>query len=250
MNESVKKTSFLAFAAGILTFLVWTLMLVMAASNPPPAVMPNEPGFQTAILWLELADNPAEIFQILGDFSSSQGQSVRKILDTMDRFDYGFMVMYSIFSASLFIFTSTLNSQKNRKFYSGKIFVNTGIFLAAAMLVGDALENVQLLKLTSYSSVESIPDSVILALKIWTRVKWFALFISCLLLGMSYSSYFGRSRGFLLALLYTTTGIFGLFALIWPPGRHFVEYASTLMGAAWFFSLIHSGVVYFRKEKN
>lgn len=248
MSDAVKKTSFLVLLAGILTLLSVILMTVMAGDNPPPHTMPNEWGFRKAILWFELARSPDEIFAVLGDPATEDGKNLRIVMDTMNRYDYGFMVCYSLFNATLFIFAGVLNRWRSRRVFGSSILINAGLILSLAMLLGDALENVQLLKLTGFMTVKEIPDALIGSLQIWTRVKWFSIFLSCLLLGLSYSSYFGRSAGFLLAVCYTTAAISGFFSITLPWARSLAEIASNVLAIAWLISLLHASWVFFKGD--
>lgn len=238
----------LVLAAGIATLLTAVLLIVLAG-NPAPLNdgrygengQPVAAPFTSAILWLELAQSKAEVFQNLGHPGEAAGQELRARLDRMNLADYLFMLVYSAFNAALFLLVNSFNREGGRAFFGAPVYFNIGLALAAAMLLADAFENVPLLRFTEYAEPAAIPDGDMLWLMLATNAKWGALYLACVLLGMGYASYYGLRPAVLLGLLYSVAGVLGLMSLAVPAARPLLEPATNLMSLGWLISLIHAG---------
>ncbi len=240
----VKNASGFAVACGLFTFVFYAIMVIRAGDNPKPATYPNAHGFETAIAWFELAATPEEVFQILGNPETDGGRKIRETMDTTNRWDFPFIIGYSAFNASLFFLLRAGNNARSRRIFKSRGVAWIGIVLGALMIVGDYVENFQLLTLTGLPNVDSVASSTMVLLNIFTRIKWASIFFAGLLLGWGYSSYFGRSWGLGLSFLFTMTAFLGVFSISVPGGRHWLEPAALLIGAAWAISLVHAVVVW------
>jgi len=119
-------------------------------------------GFFTPIIAFEFIQTKVEVFQM---FVQIDGTIRREMVDAMNlgnQLDYIYMVLYSLF---LFLFCLKCAKLSENKFY----FIGTLISLA--ILAGDAMENMQLLGITS--GIESGDfDRHLNFLYLFTWVKW------------------------------------------------------------------------------
>lgn len=241
MSDQIKGSAGYVLLSGILIIISLSVIMIFGG-NPAPAEFPNAPGFNSAIYWFELIHTPEEVFQVLGRPGTEIGQVLRDSIDKINKYDYLFMLFYSIFYASLF-YMLYLIANKN------KIILYSGLILCVVMLIGDAYENILLFKLSSYGSIEEIQAGTVFSLKIWTRIKWTAIFISSMLASYNYIIYFGRSAALILPVLYIICSVIGLISISVFDLRFFLEFSSNLLGLCWLISIIHSGYIYYRHEK-
>lgn len=232
---------------GVATLASLGLMHVKSGPAIPPHTLPNDAGIKSSMLWLELAVDRNEVFANLGPSNSDEGIARRRQLDTANYYDFGFMVCYSLFNASLIYFVTHLNLYRFRKLLRLRVFLGLGLILAGAMLLGDIVENLQLLRLTKAHTHEGILTSTMESLMYWTRVKWGAIFIMALMLCAGYTAYFRRVQTLLLSAVYAVAGVSGLVAISWIEARPLLESISVpAITLAWLFSLLHGAVVLVR----
>jgi len=81
-----------------------------------------------------------------------------------------------------------------------------------------------------------------------TRIKWAALFVASVLLGLAIAAYAGRKPLILLSVLFASAGSVGLMSLIHPAARPLCELASTMMGLAWLWLFAHAAFLAFRRS--
>lgn len=114
-------------------------------------------GLRTPIIAFEFAETVAEINTLFGaNDSLEQAEMIRK-MDQGNTLDYLYMLLYSGF-----LFSFALLAAKQ----SGQKWVVVGAVLAVLALVGDALENVQLLTITANLQSGEFGDAL-------TRLHWF-----------------------------------------------------------------------------
>lgn len=248
MNNARKKIALAAFAAGAAAFALIVVMGI-AGGNPKPATFPNPDGFTAAIYWFEVANSPADLFAALGDPAREEGRMIRASLDLTNRIDFAFMIAYSIFFALLFVMLRVFISGDGPAHGPVKNLAMAGVALAALMLAGDILENIQLLALTGFASLADTDTGVIALLMAFTRVKWFAIFLASLGLAVMYARWFGRRWPvYVFVTLYGASAIIGFLSFFAPGWRAVLELSANLMGAAWLASTVHAGIAAFRKE--
>ncbi len=236
----------LVIILGLASFGMLGLLISFGGPEPlRPATYPNEPGFQNAMIWFELAASKQEVFQILGGSQEQIGIHIRQVMDKMNTYDYAYMVLYPLmgmfFSALVFYLiqgTAGSAAAKTRVFYFC-------IFICIAMFAGDAMENMQLLKLTKYARADDIPDAVVTALNIWTRVKWGAIFVFAAIIAYEYFQYFREKKipQAIFFVAYGSSAILGLVSLSLATHRNLVEIASYLIALSWLLSIVHAGIV-------
>lgn len=229
----------LVVVVGLLTLASVALMIGLGGALAP------RPGsaYQSPMVEFELALTPAELLAVL------DSPATRATLDANNRWDFLFMTLYSLLHAAFFLYAASLNRLRQRLRFRSSAFIYFGFGLAAAMFLGDVLETRQLLSL---SAAVTEQDAIQLGLKwliITTRVKWAALFVASMLLGLATAAYFGRTPGILLSVLFASAGTLGLMSLIHAPARPLCELATTLMALAWVWLLVHAAMTAFRTAK-
>lgn len=239
--KRTRRIGYVAVITGIATIGSVVLMQVMAGPEVPPHSTGNAAGFHSTMLWFELALTPKEIFDNLGPINSDAGQARRLNLDIANKYDFAFMVCYSLYNASLIYLVTHLNVYRLKSLLKLRVFMVLGILLSIAMLVGDIVENVQLLELTKVLYAEDIQQSTMSSLIYWTRVKWGAIFAVCIMLSAGYASYFRRIPTLLLPAAYAVAGVSGVIAISVADARVVMEYISIrAITIAWAASLVHA----------
>ena len=137
-------------------------LAVIALSLINMMVFPqSSPGqiedIRSPIIAFEFAETPEEIITLFGTNGSPEQTDMIRKMDQGNTLDYLYMLLYSGFLFSFAILAAK---------HSGRKWVYAGAVLAALALVGDALENVQLLTIT----VNLQSGDFIEAL---TRLHWF-----------------------------------------------------------------------------
>lgn len=247
MKYAGRKSAWCVVVTGAATILCVLLIRIVAGANAQPYKHPNDLGFDSAMLWLELASTPDEVFKILGPMHSARGDALRANLDTVNYYDFAFMACYSLFNACLVVFVTRLNSYRFRGLVKLKTFVVLGLILCVAMLIGDIVENFSLLALTQASSIDDITPESLVQLMYWTRIKWGAIFLVCLMLSAAYTSYFWRIPPLLLPAGLAIAGVSGLVAISIPDARGILEsIALPHLAVVWAGSLVHAGLFVYR----
>jgi hypothetical protein len=114
-------------------------------------------GIASPIVAFEFAETPADIEALFGPAGSSARQAMVQAMDRGNRADYLYMLLYSAF---LFSFAWIAFRQTGQK------WLTAGMVLAALALVGDGLENVQLLQITAVLDSGEFGAAL-------TRLHWF-----------------------------------------------------------------------------
>ena len=136
-----------------------------------PSTAPKMPdGFFTPIIAFEFIQTRAEVLQMFtqagGDGRESINEAMSAAFDLGNRLDYIYMGLYSAF---LMLFSLTCAR------ISGKKYFYAATALSLVVLAGDALENIQLLGITSYlkSGLNSGEmDAQLSLLYRFTWMKW------------------------------------------------------------------------------
>lgn len=247
----MKKTvlaALIVFLLGLLTFSFLGLIMFAAEGNPPPAEYPNPHRFQTAIYWFELADSRQEVFRILGNPQYDIGKNLRIRMDALNRADFVFMIFYPLFFGFLAHFVFRYSYRKGRNVLLWRLMLYSVVFMSIVMLFGDFSENLQLLELTKYQHVQDVPESTIISLQVFTRVKWVAMFAASAGISLFYFFCFPRLR-YLFIALYLSAAIVGLLAVTQASLKGLLEISGNLYGLAWLTSLIHAGLYFFKHRK-
>ncbi len=238
MKRGVRIAAAGAVITGLATLI--SASLVLSLGQPEPYQKVNAAGFTNAILWFELVDNPAEVFDVLG-VPNSEGLALRATLDQINRLDFVFLACYSLFNAALIVFVRHLNTYRFNDLLRLTTFLVLGLLLSAGMFVGDYIENGHLLAFTKAKSVADISIDDFNDLWYWTRVKWASIAGVCLMLSVGYVAYFRRIPTLLLSVAYTVAGVAICVAISLPDARWIIErYGVPVLTAAWIVSLFHA----------
>ena len=167
--------------AGIIGILVISMSIVLMTVFPRKAPSMME-GFFTPIIAFEFVQTPQEVDQLFGLPGSSVRQEMISAMDLGNRLDYLYMFLYASF---LLLFSLTVIKTTGNKGYA------VGVLLALVVLAADALENVQLLAITSKMGSLDIGEELS-CLYFYTWVKWGGIAVIFLLL----LPYFIRGRAY------------------------------------------------------
>jgi len=238
-----KKYIIAVIILGILTFGSLALMTVQAGGNPKPATHPNFRGFHTAIVWFEVLESPRELFMVLGSPEKEQGVELRKIMNTMNRYDFLFMVCYNLFFATLFFLLFHVRGEKHATIE--KVLLYFGIAVSLCILLGDILENTRLLELTGYKTEADIKLDSLHLLQTYTRIKWFGIFAASLLLAVQYPRSFGMGFiGCAFFLVFIASSIAGALSFMIPGSGFLLEFSANILGLGWLMAIVHGFVLY------
>ncbi|MCR9143394.1 MAG: hypothetical protein NXI24_14170 [bacterium] len=284
-NESQKPShagrSLVASAKGVVLTGLLTLVLagimVGVSAVPPFAPAPElNPGFLStqAILWFELAETADEVQAVLTP--ADPGADMRGAMDTLNLYDFPFMVAYSLYFLAMICFLRDRLRTRSPSFFASMFYFMAGLMFVPMILAGDIIENTQLLKLTRYGGgpemaaaiggtiSEQIPFETILNLKIFTRMKWGAIFLACAHLGGSSAALLllapGKDRDagapsgirtqigtLVIALSFIATAILGFISIASLELRALLQWATLTMVVAWVGVLIQAGMLVFRR---
>jgi hypothetical protein len=237
----------------VFLILAWiaTIALVLWLPRSGRAVLQSEPACSGcpippgAMIRFELASSREEVLGILQPADRPCGRCIRRYLDAQNHVDFGFMLAYSALNLAIVLFLAppALAAEDPRRRRLARLAVGLGIATAVAMLLGDAAENLGLLRLTGAQ-----PDfaSALGLLYPATRIKWSALAFESLLIAGLYGFAHWGGRGRLLtalALPYLAAAIYGFRAVV-GGSSHLGLYGSFYMGlaVAWLSSLLHAGL--------
>lgn len=177
-----KNVGWLGIAVALTSVL---LMLVLPAKSGP---MPR--GFITPVIAFEFIETPAEVETL---FSGPDAGAIIAAMDLGNRIDFVYMILYSGF---LFWFAWTAYR------LSGIRMLYVVMLLSVVVLLGDLLENIQLLSITgklrseSYQSAEIQGELGLLQIFTWQKWGGLALSFLCLIPYWIHGSRFAISIAF------------------------------------------------------
>ena len=152
----------------ILGLLLLPFIILMDDYSPSVDKIPE--GYSSSILAFEFASNQSELKEVLAPLSQNEIRD----MDRLNYVDFGFMIVYGLF---LFAFTSRL-SDVTRSSILKKLR-----YAVPIAVVADALENIQLLKLTTAFQSNTELEGVLNLLAIFTWFKWSLLAIVLAVIG-------------------------------------------------------------------
>ena len=176
MNKPFIKVGFLG-----LLVIGMSIVLLMVFPSKAPWMMN---GFFTPIIAFEFVQSQSEVYRLFGVADSadqlSMTQSMIRAMDFGNRLDYIFMVLYSSF---LFFFSFVCAKNTGQRYYYA------GSMMAVIILVFDALENIQLLRITAKITSQNFGKELSL-LHCFTWMKWGGITVVFLIL----APYFFKGR--------------------------------------------------------
>lgn len=195
-----KRPFLLAGLMGIPVVITSVILLIVFPSRVPK--LPE--GFITPIIAFEFVRTPQEVMDLFGQAGSPERQELVRAFDLGNRIDFLYMVLYTAF---LFVFCQRVAFTRERKVYY------LGCALSAAALLGDFLENMQLLSITSRLDT-GVFERQLEMLRIFTWQKWGSIALVLLLLsphflqGATFSRIIGACSG--------VCALLGLAAYLFP----------------------------------
>jgi len=172
MNKPFMKIGFLG-----LLVIGMSIVLLMVFPSKAPWMMD---GFFTPIIAFEFVQSQSEVSQLFGLSDSPDQLSMIKAMDFGNRLDYIYMVLYTSF---LFFFSLVCAKNTGQRYYYA------GSMLSLVILVADALENIQLLRITAKITSQDFAKELSL-LHCFTWMKWGGITIVFLIL----APYFFKGR--------------------------------------------------------
>ena len=146
---------------GFLGLLVIGMSIVLMIVFPSKAPWMMD-GFSTPIMAFEFVQSQSEVSQLFGLSGSPEQLSMIKAMDFGNRLDYIYMVLYTSF---LFFFSFVCAKITEQRYYYA------GSMMAFVILVADALENIQLLRITAKITSQDFGQELSL-LHCFTWIKW------------------------------------------------------------------------------
>ena len=176
VNRPFIKVGFLG-----LLVLGMSIVLLMVFPSRAPWMMD---GFSTPIIAFEFVQSQSEVYRLFGLTGSpdqlSMTQSMIRAMDFGNRLDYIYMVLYTSF---LFFFSFVCAKNTGQKYYYA------GSMLSFVILVADALENIQLLRITAKITSQDFAKELSF-LHCFTWIKWGGITVVFLIL----APYFFKGR--------------------------------------------------------
>jgi hypothetical protein len=200
-----------------LATLILAAVMTVEGSGMPPA--DERSGYASALVAIELARSPAEVFRALGPDS----EEARRALARVVRIDFAFAAAYPLLTLAIASFLTRARAWRA-----------LAALLAAVMAGSDVLENLGLLEVLALAEpgaggAGALVDEV----RAWSIVKWTALFASALLTAVLVLARGGGAR-WLLALLPFAAAVVGAVGLASPGRGPLVELAGIYgMMATW-----------------
>jgi hypothetical protein len=194
----------------------------------------------------ELAKSWSDVYSILKDISDPAAA-----LDPQLKVDYGFLLSYPLLNAALFLFVRQLAPAGS--WVRHPLVLAVGLALAVLMLMGDAVENAELLSLTKLPATPelSVPAplfaQILCTLGLFSRLKWAALGVSSVILGLSFlavppESLFFRGAGYLLLASFVVAGGLCLWGVAMGQAQP-IKTSVLVFGVPWLLSMAEAGWV-------
>ena len=217
-------------ATGILRVagaVMLVLSVVLLAVFPVTPARQNLPGVQSPIIGFELARTPEDVAGILGDPGTPERAEYAARMDRGNRFDFAFLLAYATFHAAIALRLAA------RGRLSRALLVVL-LVLAADMALFDALENRELLVLSSATPSPEM-TAALARLRVFTLLKWYALFGSAALL----APVLWREPGWwrFSAPPFALAALLGVLGLVHPPG---IEWGAYVVALAWLVTWVHA----------
>jgi hypothetical protein len=207
--------------------VVLALMIVFLAILPSRPVHENLPGVQNPLLGFELASRPEHVFGILGrPGEAARADAVRRT-DLGNRIDFLFMIAYPLLFVGIGLLLRAHGSLSRGA-------QQALVALAVLMWLGDLLENRELLFLSGTGDPAAMAPSLA-RLQVFTRVKWYAIFVAAALLAVGA----WRERGWWRwsAPFYALAALCGAVSLAYLPA---IESGMLALSVGWIIAYVRA----------
>jgi hypothetical protein len=189
--------------SGVLGLGAVVMTLVLSAIGPRPNA-PLPAGYVTPVLAFEFAETEADVVALFAPIGQPEGDAVRAAMDRVNRLDFLYMALYG---GCLAAFALTSARLTGRRIYMA------AAALALAIVVADALENVQLLAITRDLGTADVGPALA-RLRLFTWLKWGGLALWFLLMRPAFARA-GRLGSFI-GLVAVLPLLLGVAAFLWP----------------------------------
>jgi hypothetical protein len=206
---------------------VLVLFLTSVAIAPRTPVRRNTPGFRDPVVGFEFASQPEHVFGIVGRPGSAERGMVAVRMRLVTWIDFVFLVAYPCIYVGIALLLATHGR-------APRGIASMLIVLAAAMAIGDALENGELLRLMQEVDPSRMAPALV-RLRIFTLVKWYAVYAASGLVAV----YVGRETGWWRwsGIFFALAALLGLAAIIHLPA---IEWSVAPLGVAWLMSYVRA----------
>ncbi len=206
---------------------VLVLFLASVAVAPRAPVRQNTPGFHDPVIGFELASQPEHVFGILGRPGSAERGMVAVRMRLVTWIDFVFLLAYPC----IYVGIAWLLAAHGR---ASRAVASALVALAAAMAIGDALENRELLRLMQEVDPSRMAPTLA-RLRIFTIVKWYALYAASGLVAV----HVGRETGWWRwsGVFYALAAFLGLAAIVHLPA---IEWSVVPLGIAWLMTYVRA----------
>lgn len=206
---------------------VLVLFLASAAVAPRAPVRQNTPGFHDPVIGFQLASRPEDVFGILGRPGSAERGMVAVRMRLLTWIDFLFLLAYPWIYVGIALLLAVHG-------HASRGIVAVLIALAAAMAVADALENRELLRLIREVDVARMTP-VLARLRVFTLVKWYALYAASGLVAVQVLRETGWWRWS--GVFFGLAAVLGLAAVVHLPA---IEWSVVPLGIAWLMTYVRA----------
>jgi hypothetical protein len=206
---------------------VLVLSVVLLRIMPDRPVAANVPGFTSPVVGFELASTPAHVLGILGGPDApARAEAVRR-MDVGNTIDFVYMLAYPALYAGIVLFLAARGRV-------GKRLTGLLLLLPPLMTLGDALENLQLFKLSATTDPAAMAGPLA-SLQAFTRLKWYAIYLESALI----APFVWRETGWWRwsALVFGASALVGFASVGWLPA---IEYGAYVGAVAWTMTLVRA----------
>jgi len=218
----------------ISAFIVLIIAIILTVIGQGAAIDPDSNPHQIdhAMIWFEFLSSPEELPLVLGTPGSPD--DLRADLNLANYVDFAFLLAYPGFHITLFLFFLSIPNLRKLKWLN-----YFGILLAAIMLVGDLVENIQLLILADPEIILEADGTynTIWVLFVSTRIKWWAIFIASGILSWNFFQWQTSHFRKFMAFLFLVSMFLGITGLIYQFS--YVQLALKCMALAWILVFIY-----------
>lgn len=219
MPETHKLRTALLIAVG--AFFALTVALTVV--NPTKPINTLQPGVNSPIIGLEMALQPYEIWNIIGDPQTLKGQKARSAFMLAHYIDFGYIVAYVL----CYILLTWLMVARHD---ASRALLYTAVIAAIITGIADVFENLAIMRILE-SGTESLIEPHMTQLVLATRIKWIFLGIS----GLPVVALFRREQRRGPAFILTAAFAFGALGIL---KQYAVEIMTLFLAFFWVFIFI------------
>lgn len=212
--------------ASLASLAIIPFLILINSYSPPPSKAPE--GYNSTIIAFEMASDEQELEAVLSPLTTDEVKG----LDKLNYVDFGFMLLYGFF---IWLFMTLLAKEQS----SSLLFSSR--WLAAVVVIADILENIQLLKLSSFldGGMSGVSSSLSL-LAVFTWIKWLLLAVSFVIIG--YTLFKLKPISKIIGVVLCIPFVLGIVAVITKVPQYEDTFATSIFGC--FFILTLYGFFY------